>query len=346
MKGSVSSSLTIVACTLAVGAALGVGLAYSLLAANTPDALRSEDELRTIAVTMQEFDDPRSVELTARILPPVSVAVNRAGTVTSWACAQGTVLSSATSSVAVDGVNLISLSTSVPLWRDLAPGDKGRDVRALEEELARLGKPVNVDSTFSRDEMSTLAMVAKTVGVELNGSLTRDLVVWLPSPAVTVQKCDTQVSGSVTPGDILATVDSGVVVSPVSLPEGRLPGARYLDLLREPVALGGAGELPPEVTSDAVRNSDAFREAAGAAPEATSLTLKAKVLLQAPVQVAAIPATTLVTDSTGASCVFVDEDPVMVTVAGSEFGNSFVVFASAEPPASVDAQPGVRSTCG
>lgn len=346
MRGSVSSSLTIVGCTLVVGAALGIGLAYSLLTANTPGTLKGEDELSTIAVTMQEFDDPRSVELTAEILPPMSIAVNRPGTVTSWACTQGTTLSSATSSVAVDGVNLLSLSTSVPLWRDLVPGDKGQDVRALEEELVRLGQPANVDSALSRDEMRTLTTLAKTVGVELDGALTRDLVVWLPSPAVTVEKCDAQLSGSVAPGGSLATVDSGVVISAVSLPEGRLPGARYLDLLPEPVALGDAGELPPEVTSDAVRNTDAFREAASASPEATSLTLKGTVVLQTPVQVAAIPATAVMTDSTGSSCVFVDNDPLVVTVVGSEFGNSFVVFSADESPASVDALPGKRPTCG
>lgn len=346
MRGSVSSSLTIVGCTLVVGAALGIGVAYSLLTANTPETLKGEDELSNITVTMQEFDDPRSVELTAEILPPASVAVNRAGTVTSWACTQGTTLSSATTSVAVDGVNLLSLSTSVPLWRDLLPGDKGKDVRALEEELARLGQPVNLDSTLSRDEMRTLTTLAKNVGVELDGALTRDLVIWLPSPAVTVEKCATQVSGAVAPGDVLATVDSGVVISAASLPEGRLPGARYLELLPEPVALGDAGELPPEVTSDAVRATDAFREAASASPEATSLTLKGRVVLQTPVQVAAIPATAVKTDSTGTSCVFVDKDPVVVTVVGSEFGNSFVVFSSDEPPPSVDAQPSKRSTCG
>ena len=123
MKGSVASSLTIVGCTLVVGAALGAGVAYSLLTVNTPEALKDEDALSSIPVTMQEFDDPRSVELTAQILPPASIAVNRAGTVTSWACSQGMTLSSATSSVAVDGVNLLSLSTAVPLWRDLVPGD-------------------------------------------------------------------------------------------------------------------------------------------------------------------------------------------------------------------------------
>lgn len=345
MRRSVASSLTIVGCTLVVGAALGAGVGYSLLTATTPESLKPEDKLASIPVTMQEFDDPRGVELTAEILPPASVAVNRAGTVTSWACTQGTTLSSATSSVAVDGVNLLSLSTAVPLWRDLVAGDKGSDVRALEDELARLGQPVNVDSTLSRDEMRTLTTLAKGVGVEFDGALTRDLVVWLPAPTVTVEKCDKQVSGSAAPGDILATVDSGVVISAVSLPEGRLPGARYLDLLPEIVALGDAGELPPEVTSDDVRTSDAFREAASASPEATSLTLKGKVILQTPVQVAAIPATTVITDSAGASCVFVDKAPLGVTVVGSEFGNSFVVFSSDEPPASVDAQPSSRSTC-
>lgn len=345
MRGSIASTLTAVGCTLIVGAAVGVGVAYALFSSNTPESLQTEAPLSSVHVTMQEFDDPRSVELAAEILPPANIVPNRAGTVTAWACSQGAALTSGTSAIAVDGVNLLNLSTSVPLWRDLAPGDKGTDVKALEEELVRLGQPANVDAVLSRAEMKTLTELAKGAGVALDGALARDLTVWLPGPSVSVEQCEKQLGAPIAAGDIVATVDSGVVVSAVALPEDRLPGERYLDLLSEPVALSDAGELPPEVTSTAIRGTNAFREAASASPEATSVILKGKVRLQTPVKVAAIPATAILVDSAGTACVFVDDEPLAVTVVGSEFGNSFVVFSSEASPDSVDAKPGTRPSC-
>lgn len=346
MKNSLASTLIVVGCTLVIGTAVGAGVAYSVLAATTPETLEQETALATIPVTMQDFDDPRTVELTADILPPANIALARAGTVTALACAPGASLTSGTSSVAVDGSNLLSLSTAVPLWRDLTPGDRGSDVRALEDELVRLGQAANTDGALSRAEMKTLTALAAGVGVEVGSTLPRDLVLWLPAPVVTVDECRQQLGASVAAGDVLATADSGIALSPLALPADLLPGTRLLDLLPEPVVLGEAGELPPEVTSAAVRSSDAFREAVSAAPEASSLVLTATLTLQTPVPVAAVPATAVLVDSDGSPCVFVDREPVAVTVVGSEFGNSFVVFSSGDAPRSVDAAvPEEGSSC-
>ena len=39
----------------------------------------------------------------------------------------------------VNGVSVVALATATPMYRDLATGDKGDDVLALNNELARLG---------------------------------------------------------------------------------------------------------------------------------------------------------------------------------------------------------------
>lgn len=316
-----------------------------MLSSSTPDALKTADDLSSIRVTLQEFDDPKAVELPVELLPPASIVSGRTGTLTSWDCAKGTDLVSGESSVGVDGVGMINLSTDVPLWRDIRPGDTGADVRALEDEMGRLEQPVQVDSFFSFGELNALTELAAGIGVELDGALARDLVVWLPAPSVKLETCEKHVGAPVVSGDYLATVSAGITLSPVTLPDDRLPGPRYLKLLSDPVALGANGELPSEVTSQAVRATDAFREAASASPNESSLTLKAMAVLQTPVQVAALPATAVVVDAAGRSCVLVDGKPLAVTVVGSEFGNAFVVFSTPKHPASVDATPGVRSSC-
>ena len=268
MRGSLLSKVAVIGCTLIVGGAVGVGAAYALLSSTTPDTLKPSDELSSIQVTMQAFDDPRSVELTAEVLPPSSITVTRSGTITTWSCTTGTELTSGESSVAVDGVSLLNLATGVPLWRDLAPGAEGTDVEAVENELVRLGKPAKADAFLSWAEMVTIDELAKAAGVRLDGTLPRDLVVWLPAPRVTVDSCEKGLGATVSPSETVAQVDSGIVLSSVPLPEGRIPGARNLNLLPEPVPLGEGGELPADLNSSTIRDSSAFREAASGAPEA------------------------------------------------------------------------------
>ncbi|MFT4156475.1 MAG: hypothetical protein QM630_00880 [Microbacterium sp.] len=140
---------------------------FALVAPTTPDALEQSDELTFIPVTIQPFDDARSVDITATILPPAPISVSRAGVVTSWSCGRGAVLTSGSSSVAVDGVNLLNFATSVPLWRDLTLGAEGADVKSVEEELIRMGHPAKVDSFLSWDEMVEMRAMAESAGVAL-----------------------------------------------------------------------------------------------------------------------------------------------------------------------------------
>lgn len=345
MKASLTSGLTVVGCTLVIGAAVGVAAAFAVVGLVTPEVLETPDDLVTIPVTMQEFDDPRAIEVAVELLPPEPITVSRAGTVTKWACAPGEKLASGESSVGVDGVGLLNLSTSVPLWRDVLPGDTGADVRALEEELVRLDQPADADSFFSHDEMRALTGIAAKAGVTLEGALTRDLVVWLPAPSVTVETCTRPLGAPVAPGDALADVSAGIVLPPVVLPDDRVPGPRLLDMLPKPVALSEGGELPSGVTADDIRATDAFQEAVSVSPGETSLVLKGRAVLQTPVDVAAIPATAILVEASGGACVFVDGTSLTVTVVGSEFGTSFVVFPASEHPVAVDASPGSRSSC-
>ena len=60
---------------------------------------------------------------------------NASGTVTEDMSSQG--LTSGKTAMKVNGVSVVALATATPMYRDLATGDKGDDVLALNNELAR-----------------------------------------------------------------------------------------------------------------------------------------------------------------------------------------------------------------
>ncbi len=338
MRASWPPALGLAAGLLAIGAAAGVCVAVPLLSTTTPAVLEAADPLTSIPVTMRPFDDPRVVELRVESSAAANLTLMRSGTITQWACRSGAVLRSGESALAVDGVRVLNLFMEVPPWRDLTVGSSGADVRALERELVRLDRPATFDGTLSAAEMRALEAVARAAKVSLSRVLPRDLVMWLAAPAAVVESCDSKLGDVVQAGAVLARAEGRLTTSDVELPADRLPGSRDLRLLDEPVPLGRRGELPRDISENDIRQSNAYAQAAAEAPDAAELTLKGTVVLREAVPVAAIPATALLVESGGGSCVFVSESAVTVDIVGSELGSSFVTFEAA-PPAHVDAAP-------
>jgi hypothetical protein len=130
-------------------------------------------------------------------------------------------------------------------------------------------------------------------------------------------------------------VNSDVVVQPVALAGDRLPGTRVLEAFSQPLTLGEQGEIPPDLDTATIRSSPKFLEAASGAPEASTLTVPGKAVLETPVSVAAIPATAILVAEDQTACVFSGSDVLLVHVVGSEFGNSFVTFPDGRQPDSV-----------
>ncbi len=332
---------------LVSGLAIGAGVALTFFVPTTPEVLQSSSSARTVPVTMQDFTDPRTVDIAVSVGAPQGVSVSRSGIITAWSCRPGESIESGKSAVTLDGVPLVSLSTSVPLWRDLSVGDDGADVSALEAELARLGYAVDGNGTLSYRDLAAFSKLASSVGADVKDVVPRDAVVWLPAAAVEVDKCEIGLGSNVSAGQLLASVSADVEVAPVALPEGRIPGPRLLNAFGEPLALGDAGELPTDLPAGLVRKSPLFREAVGGSDNVTSVTLKGTAVLATPVQVASVPATAVQVLDNGNGCVFTDTSPYAVKIVGSEFGNSFVLFADATPPTSVlSSVPKEHQECG
>lgn len=81
----------------------------------------------------------------------------------------------------------MALATATPMYRDLATGDKGDDVLALNNELARLGLPASAKSTtYTWNTSQGVKQLMSAAGNTSDGSLPLTDVLWIPAASVRV----------------------------------------------------------------------------------------------------------------------------------------------------------------
>jgi peptidoglycan hydrolase-like protein with peptidoglycan-binding domain len=106
----------------------------------------------------------------------------------------------------VDDRPVVLLCGTVPAYRGLHVGVKGRDVRQLNRNLHKLGYDTDAhvridpgDSVFTSETEQALAVLQRKKGVRVTGALEIDDAVFLPE-AVRIAKVAGQVGGSAGPG--------------------------------------------------------------------------------------------------------------------------------------------------
>ena len=124
-----------VAACMAACLAAGMGLAVGLERTMTPPSLSDSSDAGNLALGSEEFDDVRSLNVDVTASPAGGVAFPVSGRATFASCPADGVVRSGSREYGVDGTPLVSLHTDTPLYRDLAYGDKGDDVTALQNEL-------------------------------------------------------------------------------------------------------------------------------------------------------------------------------------------------------------------
>lgn len=204
------------AVTTAVTATLVVVLVNQPFA---PEQLDAAAPATAAAVTSQQFVDDRPVNLAVTLGQPTEITIPVAGRVTALACAPAGAVESGSSPVAINGSPVLALSLGTPPWRDLAVGDKGSDVTALQAELARLGHDVSADrDRVGAATVAAFRAVAAAQGltVERGAPLPLASVVWLRAPSVTVGACDLTDGDVVEAGATLASTPIPLVAARVS----------------------------------------------------------------------------------------------------------------------------------
>ncbi len=307
-----------------LAAAAGVTGAVVAAPTPTPAGLSPADQPRTAAVQRQSFDDERSVEVSFRVEGERTLAVRTGGTVTWSGCVPGTTVTSGQTLLRVDERPVVALHTDVPLYRDLAPGDRGTDVAALQRELAALGHAVDADGRYGGATSRAVSRLLTDAGVTRpDGALRLAGLVWMPERTLTPSTCSTTPGAALGDGEAVAAVAGALVAVTFPVPGGLREGARDLTLFGVTTTLDPVGG---EVT-DAE-----FLAAVGATPDYAVAQQtkdgqkpKAALVLHDPVEALKVPPTALFAIEGTAGCVEQDDVAVPVTIIGSGLGASLVL---------------------
>lgn len=310
-----------------------------LTAQEAPPSLAQASEPEYASVASTEYVDARAVQAEIVVAPANELVVNVGGVVTSSSCAVRGVIRSGESTIAVDGVKLMNLATSLPLWRDLAAGDMGDDVRSLQEELVRLGHNVRVDGIIGS---TTIAAVRSLRGERTLATVQRSLFLWIPAPEVTVDTCEVQRGTYVNAGDAVLQVQSSIPTVTVSgLSADALPGQRVLVVDNANYSLGADLTLADPAQVQQLLYSSAYLEAR---TDDSSTRIPAVAELATPAAVSSVPPSAIIVDPSGHTCVIAEAGPAAVVIVGSQLGQTFVTFADEQPPR-VLIEPGASATC-
>lgn len=333
-----------VAALLTAGATVGLVLAPER--APSTVARTAPAGSATVDVATETFDDARRVNVTVERTAGLPLGVRDSGLVTRSACAPGAVIESGTSPVTVDDRPVLALATSVPLWRDLAPGTRGGDVTALQDELVRLGHSLRPDGVYGSATTAAVTALQRQAGVARpTGTLAATSVLWLPAARVTVGECAVGLAEPVGDGPFATTAAAPVSLSVAQDLTGLVPGDRV-------VRLGGTVapvDADGRVTDAALL--DALAASAGAGPtrsgEGTAdkdAQVEVEYALASPLEALVVPPAALYGLAGDTGCLLGDGVPVPVRVLSSTLGTSLVV-TDAAPPRRVEVAPVDPAPC-
>lgn len=308
----------------------------------------------TYPLTAEPFDDAQTVAVSLESVNPVSVQSDRAGVVTRYSCTVGEAARSGESLVQVDGVDLVSLYSAVPFYRDLQIGDSGADVAALQEELVALGYGTEADGTYGSETVNALNALRSHLALPGQSAFIRSDYVWLPVRELTLGKCPLKLGDSLVSGSAIAA--SLPTISAVTIPiPSDSDGEQWI------VELGDARIEVPEsgVLSDPeslaliarqsiISNQLISADAEAAGDESGVISVNGTVRLSDPVDAFAVPPSAIVTTAGAAGCVVGSSDgaPLPVKIVDSSLGMTYIRFDSGDDaPESIQINPRDDVSC-
>lgn len=320
--------------TALVLGAIGLIVGLLLRWAEPPSLLNVPAASGNAPVTQREFDDARSVTLSVVLSPLADLRTPVGGRLTASECAPGASLASGSRLLEVDGVPLIGLATTVPLWRDLAIGDAGADVAALSAELQRLGRLGETSQTVTRALVDAFNAAAQGAGVPAGAlsatGVARTQVVWLPAATVRVAECAAQVGEPINPDQVVASLIPNVAEARLSAPiNSPLSGDRVLNLTGGSIGVPADGVITDAAALAQIATSAELR--AASQTNSGPINLAGRLVLQSPLPVSVVPPGSLVPVDGTAVCVVADGAGRRATLVGSQLGQSYVTFEGAAP---------------
>ena len=336
----------VAACMVACLAA-GMGLAAGLERTVTPPSLSASSDAGSFALGSEEFDDARSLNVDVTASPASGVSFPVSGRVTFASCPADGVVRSGSHEYDVDGTPLVSLHTNTPLYRDLAYGDKGDDVKALQDELAALGYGGSRSAVFDWATWNAwrrlyVANAGTAAAAEVQqGAFSRALAVWLPAQAMSVScvaSLGSTVTGDSTDSPAFRSLAGVASVKAASLPDGRIQGDRVVEINGRDYPIGDDGIVSDTAALQAMAGWSTYTGARKDGEDTTSVTVTYK--LKKPVGVYSVPASALTGLKGSEGCVVsTDGASVKAHVAGSSLGRTLVTI-DGKAPVRIKADPG------
>jgi len=314
----------LVAAGVAAVASLGVLAGSILFPAAAPASLARSSQPESIAVTYRDYRDIRNVNVTVHATSEQLISSPIAGVIVSSNCTPGGIVESGSPLLEINDMVLIALATEVPLWRDLALGDRGADVSALNQELARLGFPI---STIDRVTSATIRAVNDLLSTNENlgtDVVLRNSFVWIPDNNAVIASCSASVGNSVAPGTPLVTLTPQLKQVTVDLPANLVPGDRIVRIGGNSFNISDSGEIPHnELAEFAASGVLQFATAAGPGVQ----TLNGQIELETPVSAAVAPPVAIFGMQGNQACVLPvgASTATPVTILGSELGQTFLL---------------------
>ena len=255
------------------------------------------------------------------------------GRVTQTFIAAGSLLTSGSGLLAIDGVVRVALVTPEPFFRPLELGDRGHDVLQLNAALVALGylsalpNPTDSYPAATREAVRTWA---RDLGVrDPDGTFDPGWVIFLPAEGIEVGEVGFEVGGPApAPGAAVAKEATRLTRAKLQSPNPSEvltldPAVDYVFIVNEQrfAVVAATAEIAP---GDLTRLAKLIKPATGA-PGQQQQRLTGVVQRVTPLQVVAVPATAVQTGASGALCVWAPGDgrtyvARTVTLAGSRTG--------------------------
>lgn len=332
------------ALALLFGAVVGAGgagalIAFLLIQPPTPESLEPSVAISSAPVAPQTFSDPKPVDIIIRRGMAVDVRVAMGGLLTSGACSPGGAAQSGSTSFAVDGIPLLNLHTTVPLWRTVSPGDSGADIDAIKAELGRLKLAHSDGPRLGWADLDSLGRMMQKNGRDVSlESLAPGDVVWLSQPKISFASCSAGINAAVEAGAVVATAEGIADISAGEAPPGLMPGARTLVVDDLKLEIDASLRIVDQAASAAVLETAAYRTAIGESEAGQPVTIAAMALLVDPVPAVALPPGAVTVQSGTTGCVTSEDGTTQsVTILTSQLGSTVVAF-DGEAPTSVRVQ--------
>lgn len=317
---------------IALGAALCVSLGATLgayaVAPPVPDSLAGPTEVVSAMASSRSFDDERTVRVTVKLRESEPVVTPTVGRVTALSLAPNTTLNSGTAVMDIDGIPVVGLHTSTPLFRDVADDVSGEDIEALQSELQRLGYAVDVTGNSN---WQTRHAAADLLGIDDGHGGVPAVIpfthfLWIPARSVTVNEVKVRLGDTLSEGATLMTLTGGAHAGSVTIPEGAMPGPRVLVFQDQTYPVGENGAIEDQKLLTELVSSPMFMSGNGEGGENKSeVSASLAWRLATPLEVQIVPAAALFGVAGDQGCVAgTDGKTHKVSIVASELGQTFV----------------------